>query len=122
MTRLAGIEQLRQPAPGAIEKHPDTHRPKAKRPGNLAVVGAFDISEPQKLALLRTQLRERARHVDAQRQVESRHRGLWRARIVRASFEPLPAPVVDHQVTRDAKQERSQLLLVFGRRWRTQDA
>src|SRR5207249_8612446 len=64
-----GLDQLRQLPPGAKQKNPDAQRTQAERAGNLVVIGALHVRQPQQLTLLRPQLPERTDHVDAQSDV-----------------------------------------------------
>jgi hypothetical protein len=68
------------------------------------MAGAFDVREPDKLALFGAQCRKHARHVQPQCQVRTVGDGFGR-RTSFSSFEPDPAPVIDHQVARDPNQQ-----------------
>src|SRR6185436_11117734 len=62
-------KQARELATGPMQEDPDAPFSKTKRRGNLAMIGAFDIGQPHQLALLRVELLEHARHVEAQREI-----------------------------------------------------
>jgi hypothetical protein len=58
-------EEPGQFVPGPIQEDADTAFSKTEGGRDLPVVGAFDVRQPQQLALLRAELPEYTRHVEA---------------------------------------------------------
>src|SRR5260221_6527470 len=105
----ACTEQLRQFATGPKQEHPDAAFSKTKRGRYLAMVGAFDIGQPHHLALLRSEAREHARHVETQRKIRVRRATRVHRFVNAPDLMPPTPPIIDDETAGHPKEKGAQL-------------
>ena len=108
----ACTEQLRQFATGSKQEHPDATFTKTKRGRYFAMVGALDIGQPHHLALLRSEPREHARHVEPQRNIRFRRATRVHRFVSAPDLMPPAPPIIDDETARHPKKKGAQLLRI----------